>query len=301
MQNILITGATGLLGKHLTAFFIQHGYKVFALTRKPANQINSDSLIWIGSLVELNDTHIDIVINLAGSSIHDRYWDESAQNEALESRIGILNKIYSWYSNLIHKPNRVIIASSIGYYGICPFQQWEMYLTEDHFAQPIFYSNLHRSYETKAIELFGHRATILRLGHVFTKHGGTLSKMLRPIKMRLFGKIEGGKSPIPWVHIDDVCRSIIFLIDNHHCKGPFNVVAPHPLSQGEFSEISCSHFNRKPIFKSIPRWMFHIALGEQADLFIDGSYCYPGNLLNCGFEFNYTYFEDALQNLHPNQ
>ena len=291
-MNILITGGTGFIGSALTKFFIQKGYLTTILSRHcPA----LSSVRIIKSIEQINvDEKIDIIINLAGAPINKK-WTNSYKEVLINSRLEITKNLILLIKSLKTKPNLLISASAIGYYG----NQSNNYIDENSLYINDFTHKLCNLWELEAkkAEKLGVRTCITRLGVVLGKNGGALEEMLPIFRLGLGAKIGSGKQFFSWVHIDDVIGAFNFLIKDKTQKGIYNLTSPNPVTNYRFTKELGKMINR-PTVLTIPKFVIKMIFGEMGDkLLLNGSAVYPKKLLDSGYEFQFKTIEASLENI----
>ena len=291
-MNILITGGTGFIGSALTKFFIQKGYLTTILSRHcPA----LSSVRIIKSIEQINvDEKIDIIINLAGAPINKK-WTNSYKEVLIDSRLEITKNLILLIKSLKTKPNLLISASAIGYYG----NQSNNYIDENSLYINDFTHKLCNLWELEAkkVEKLGVRTCITRLGVVLGKNGGALEEMLPIFRLGLGAKIGSGKQFFSWVHIDDVIGAFNFLIKDKTQKGIYNLTSPNPVTNYRFTKELGKMINR-PTVLTIPKFVIKMIFGEMGDkLLLNGSAVYPKKLLDSGYEFQCKTIEASLENI----
>jgi uncharacterized protein (TIGR01777 family) len=137
------------------------------------------------------------------------------------------------------------------------------------------------------------RVCLIRTGIVLGQNGGALQKMLLPYKLGLGGPLGDGKQFMPWIHMQDMVRGIQFLLENKHSSGIFNLVAPHPVTNKEFSQTLAKALSR-PHFLFTPKFIMKIVMGESSCLLFDSVRAKPARLTQQGFKFNYSRLQSAL-------
>lgn len=305
-RSVLVTGATGFVGKRLVKALIADGQKVTVLTRnaKNASRMFDGKIKCVETLGELPVNYpVDIIINLAGARILGWRWTESRKATLLKSRLALTQALVDWIAAAEHKPKLLLSASAIGFYGIQALGD-NTELTEDAPTQNIFMAKLCHDWEAVAqsAEQYGVKVVRMRFGLVLG-HGGALPMLLLPIKLFLGGKLASGKQWLSWIHVDDLIAAIAHIWRLHQAdetkvsvKSVYNFTAPEVLSQSEFSKVAAKVLHR-PCFFPTPGWPMRLMLGEQADLLLEGQRVVPANLLESGFTFTYPDAESALRNL----
>ena len=283
-MNILMSGATGFVGSHLTRAFGDKGWNVIPLRREDLQLGDEDFLKKIGGAA--------VVINLAGASIAER-WTEEYKKIMYSSRVDTTEKIVRALPKMNRKPGLFISTSAVGIYDT----EGEHTDEDTHYADG-FLGKLALDWEQAALKAggLGVRTVIFRFGVVLGLDGGALQKMLIPFRMGLGGVIGHGKQPFSWVHIEDLIRAYTAVIENDTYQGIYNLTSPHPTTNAGLTK-ALGHALRKPAFMHIPAFAFRLQLGEGAKILLEGQRVLPKRLLESGFTFRFAEIEKALEDL----
>jgi uncharacterized protein (TIGR01777 family) len=229
----------------------------------------------------------DAIVNLAGAAISER-WSEDHKGEIRESRVNAGKAIVEAVKGAENKPRVVIQSSAVGYYGPRGAEE----ITEDSSAGKDFLASVCKDWESSTAELdsIGVRRVIIRTGVVLDKSGGALPRMVLPVKMFVGGPLGSGKQYFPWIHLRDEVAAIRWLIDNPGAHGVFNLSAPQPSTNKEFTQAIGKVLGR-PTFMPVPAFAMQTMFGEMATLLLDGQREMPMRLVKEGFKFQ---FADAL-------
>lgn len=291
-MHIFITGGRGFVGSALTKFFLKKKYKITILSRNSSDL--SDVRI-INSTEEISpDETIDVIINLAGSSINKR-WSEPYKQQLVKSRLDVTRDLVRLIKSLKTKPKLFISASAIGYYG----SQNNEYIDEDSKYIDDFTHELCNLWEKEATkaEKFGVRTCITRLGVVLGKNGGALKEMLPAFKLGVGGKIGSGKQFFSWVHMDDVVNVFNFLIQDKSQTGKYNLTSPNPITNYDFTKELGKTLCRPTIFP-LPAFVVKMIFGEMGEkLLLNGAAIYPKKLLDSGYSFKFKTIDLALKDI----
>lgn len=298
-MNILLTGATGLLGRQIGKELVQRGHTIIGITRNasharlvapyPATWVEGDLEKRPLALPPLLD--IDGVIHLAGESIANGSWTTEHKQKILQSRsAGTQNLL----SSLKQSPAFFISASAIGYYG-----QTETGHSAIETDPPGtgFLSEVTKEWERASEALSAKtRRCVFRLGVVFSTEGGALPEMLFPAEIFASSRLGSGEQWISWIHIDDAVAAFADAVDNKKFDGIFNLTAPEPLRQKELAEIIAQKLNalRGP---PIPTLAMKLILGQQASLVLNSQNVSSQKLQNIGLTFRYANARLALDHL----
>jgi uncharacterized protein (TIGR01777 family) len=302
-ERIIITGATGFIGRALCRKLVEGGYEVVALSRNPEK--GSESLPnqvrivnWDAKTGEGWADYADgayAIINLAGESIASGRWTQQKKRRILESRLNAGEAVLQAVERVESKPKVVIQASGVGIYG----NRDDEILDEFSPAGSGFLVEVAKQWEqsTKKVEPMGVRQVIIRTGVVLGAGGGFLSRVLLPFRLLLGGRLGSGKQWIPWIHIDDEIGAIVFLMEKENLQGVFNLTPPNPLTSKEFFRF-LGKAMRRPSWLPVPGFVLRVFLGEMAkELILSGQRAVPKRLLDSGYEFEYPDAEPALREI----
>jgi uncharacterized protein (TIGR01777 family) len=300
-MNILITGATGFVGRRLCEMLHQAGHTVRALSRdsvaaKQRVPHLKEVFPW-NPLQELPPLQAfegcDAVINLAGESIAGR-WTAPKKQLIRDSRVLGTKNLVNALAQLSSRPKVLISASAIGYYG----DRGEETLTEDAAPGSDFLAQVCRDWENEALkaESLGMRVVRLRIGLVLGRGGGTLQALLPLFRVGLGGPLGSGRQWWSWIHRDDLCRLIVQILANENVSGPVNATAPQPVRQKEFAQV-LGRVLRRPAFLPTPAFALKIALGEFADGILASQRALPRRAQEMGYRFQFEELEGALREI----
>jgi uncharacterized protein (TIGR01777 family) len=295
-QHILVTGGTGFIGQRLCKHLIDEGHRVTILTRNlsKAAATFSGRITFVEALDNIgNDEHIDVIINLAGEKVAQR-WIAKARKEMRDSRLNLIKNLYTLLERLERKPATFIQASAIGFYGIeesGEFDENSQQHKDGSFAQ-IICTELEQ--EVKSIETLGIRTCCLRIGLVLEKDGGALRELLIPFDCGAGGRIGNGKQTWSWIHRDDVVGLILHLINIHEANGVFNATSPQPVSNKEFAK-SLGKAMHRPALMPMPAFVVKLLFGQMGqDVMLQGQKVIPTLTIKSGYNFFYPNIDQAF-------
>lgn len=300
MKPIVITGATGLLGKKIVALLHKKNYDVIIFSRSPqkAKEVLPYAQEYVRWNAEENGDwakYIDGaygVINLAGTNVGEGRWTEKKKKEIYDSRIvgtrGIVNAILQ-----ADNPPKVLVnTSASGFYGNSDIVQ-----TEEQTAASDFLAQVCNSWEAEAQKASSvTRVVCPRVGVVLDANEGALAKLSLPFKMFTGVWLGSGKQWMPWIHRDDVARIFVWALDEPRLQGAINAVAPNPVTMKQLAK-SIGKTMHRPLLAPVPEFALKLLLGEQHSIVTGGNRLSANKALSLGFTYNFPVVEDALKDL----
>lgn len=296
-MRILITGGTGLIGCALCPVLLEAGHQVTVLSRHPASVLGKCGS-GVTPLSSLSDWHesvaFDAVINLAGEPIVDAHWSAARKKRLWDSRVTLTQQLVERIAACTHRPSVLLSGSAIGYYG----DRGDVPLDESTGASTDFAAQLCAAWENAAEQarLLGLRVCLLRTGLVLSARGGVLNRMLLPFKLGLGARLGDGRQWMSWIHIDDYIAAVLKLLGAAEAGGAFNMTAPCPVTNREFTARLAAVLHR-PAWFAAPAWLLVLALGPRKILLLGGQNVLPVKLLGLGFHFKHPVLDNALQAL----
>lgn len=293
-MEILLTGASGLIGSALTKALNDDQHRTVRLVRRPAK--GADEIMWdpkSGKLDEASLDGIDAVINLSGAGIGDKRWTEEYKQVLLSSRTRTTSLLATTLAELSSPPKVFLSGSAIGIYG----NRDDEVLSEESEPGSTFLADLTQRWETAAQPAIdaGIRTAFLRTGIVQTPEGGALKKMLPLFKFGLGGKFGSGDQYMSWITMTDEVRAIQYLLTNE-LSGPINLTAPNPVTNEVFTQTLAKVLNR-PARLPVPAFGPRLLLGaDMSDaLLFESARILPMALTDHGFRFAHSELEDGLR------
>lgn len=300
-MRVLISGGSGLIGRALSVNLAHDGSEVIILSRRPERVIGLPEGVrlkwWDGHTTEgwgsMVDS-VDAIVNLAGENISSGRWTDERKRAILESRLNAGQAIVQAVNAAFHKPRVTIQASGAGYYG----PRGDEEIMEETPPGHDFLARVAVDWEasTVPLEALGVRRVVIRTGVVITTRGGALPRLLLPFRFFVGGRLGSGQQWFPWIHIADEVAAIRFLLENEAASGPFNLSAPVPLTNAEFSRL-LGQMLRRPALMRIPSFALRLLFGEMATALLDGQRAIPRRLRQLGFTFQFPDAGSALRDL----
>jgi len=295
-MNILVTGASGMIGTALTSSLTASGHEVTRLVRaqpKPGEK----AIRWnpMAGIIEASALEgMDAVVHLAGENIAER-WTAAKKVKIRDSRVKGTQLLCETLARLTSPPKVLVSASAVGYYG----DRGEETLTEDSPPGRGFLPEVCRAWEaaTEPARQHGIRVVQLRLGVVLSAAGGALAKMLPPFRLGLGGVLGSGRQYMSWIALDDAVGAMQHAIATDSLQGPTNAVAPRAVTNQEFTKTLGKVLGR-PTAIPLPAFAARLMFGEMADeLLLASARVQPTKLLASGYQFRYPELEAALRHV----
>jgi uncharacterized protein (TIGR01777 family) len=296
-MRILITGASGLIGKALQRSFAEKGYGMLLASRGEPK--NANEIQWTvedgfreEDLSRLEG--LDAVVHLAGEGIAGLRWTDDKKRAIRDSRVNGTRNLVNTLADLKQKPKVLIAGSAMGFYG----DRGDEILTETSRPGDTFLSDVCKEWEmeSRRAEDSGIRTVLLRTSIVLSKDGGALATMLTPFKFGVGGVVGSGKQWMSWVSLDDVIDIINYAIEHESLRGAVNVASPNPVTNEEFTKTLGDVLYR-PTFLPLPEFAVNLVFGEMGDaLLIDSTRVEPKRLKEAGYKFKFTDLKSALEN-----
>ncbi|HEX6988990.1 MAG TPA: TIGR01777 family oxidoreductase [Bacillota bacterium] len=300
-MRVCIAGGTGFIGAALTRHWLDRGARITVLSRRSQEPSGTSGLLtflsWDDPAWRRAVAEADVVVNLAGATI-SRRWTPSYKQEILNSRLRVTRQLVEALGAPGQSPPRgrrvLISGSAVGYYG----PAGDLALTERNAPGEDFLATVCARWEAAArpVEDLGIRLVLLRIGLVLGRDGGVLPRMLLPFRFGLGGVLGSGRQWVSWIHIDDLCRLIIFAAQHEQLSGPVNATAPEPVTNERLTR-AIARVLRRPAFLRVPAAALRLVLGEMATLLLDGQRVLPERARQAGFAWHFKDIDAALADL----
>jgi uncharacterized protein (TIGR01777 family) len=291
-MKILITGATGLIGRYLSRSFFSRGDNIIIVTRSAGSAKavypNSGDIAEWGNLHSIINEDISAVINLAGMNLDEKRWNDAVKKQLYNTRINSTRRLIKFISTMKQKPEVLINASGVDYYG----DTGEKDIYEDSPPADMFAAKIVRDWEKEAMkaEKYGVRVILLRTGFVIAPDSRAFKKMVLPFRLFAGGYGGNGRQYLSWIYINDLVKVYEYVIDNKKLIGAINACSPNPERMKDFAKHIGKVLHR-PWFFPVPGFIMKILFGEVSDVILAGRRALPKKLTDAGFEFKYP---DAL-------
>lgn len=299
-MNILITGATGLVGNKLVSSLRKDNHSIrYLSTSKSKLQNNKDykGFYWNPSTGEIDKNAFDdvsVVIHLAGASISKK-WTKTYKKEILESRVEGANLIFETLKTIPNKVSQFISSSAVGIY---PSDLNYVYHENNTQIDESFLGEVTQLWEQSAHQFksLSILVSIVRTGVVFAKEAGALVEMTKPIKYGFGAVLASGKQYVSWIHVDDLVAVFKYILDNN-LKGVYNAVSPYPITNEELTKAIAKTINKPLFLPNVPKFVLNMILGEMHIILTSSQNVSCRKILDEGFQFQYASLNKTLQNL----
>lgn len=299
-MRILITGATGLVGTHITKLCRKKNIDVNYLTTskdKIKKLPDYKGFFWDPDMGKIDKDcfkDVDAVIHLAGATVAKR-WTDSYKQEIIESRVKSADLLFQTIKDNNFQIPRFISASAIGIYRS---SLQKLYTEDDTIVDDSFLGEVVVKWEEVAdkFKVLGVEVTKIRIGLVLAKEGGALPKMKDPASFNVGAAFGNGKQWQSWIHIDDLAGIFLYVLENE-LDGVFNGVAPNPVTNKELMDEIASQMGKSIWLPNIPAFVLKLALGEMARVVLASQRVSSDKIEKAGYDFEYKNLPKALEDL----
>jgi hypothetical protein len=302
-MHVVVTGATGFVGRSLVRELLAAGHSVTALTRdaeRAAGHLPARCRTIVWDAESAIDPHAlrgaHAVVHLAGAGIFDERWTEARKRTLRDSRLRTTAALVNALGRLApaDRPNVLLSASAIGWYG----NRGDTVLDEDSTPGGGFLADLCRDWEATvfAARKHGVRAVAVRIGVVLGRDGGALRPLLPLFRLGLGGRVGSGRQWFSWIHLHDLIRLLRFATENPDVSGVVNGVAPEPVTNATFAS-ELGRAVHRPALLPVPAPLLRVALGEMSAVLLDSQRVVPRRAEQLGFTFRHSTLRHALDEL----
>ncbi len=313
-STILITGGTGLIGKALSEALHERGFHIIVLTRNPTKQKSNHPLLtyatWNVEKKTIDEDTIakaDYIIHLTGASVAGKRWTKKWKKEIIDSRVESGKLIVESLKTIPNKVKTVISISGIGWYGPDPSLalsrgegiEKDFFIETDSAAED-FLGQTCKQWEAaiEPVSFLGKRLVKFRTGIVLSNEGGALAEFKKPLRFGLATILGSGKQVVSWIHIDDLVRLFLYVLDNENISGTFNAVSPDPVTNKQLIlQIAEKQRGRYFIPIHVPSLALKIILGEVSIEVLKSATISSKKIQDAGFIFQYPTIKEAIQQL----
>lgn len=306
METVMITGGTGMIGKALTRALLEKNYRVIILSRQQISQGEKPNLsyaMWDVEKQQIDNKAVasaNHIIHLAGENIAARRWTKKRKQQIADSRIKGGELIVKALQANPNKVRTVVSASAIGWYGSDPNIPNTHSFTENDLPADNFLGETCKRWEQslQPVTAMGKRFVRFRTGIVLSRKGGALEEFRKPIRFGIATILGSGRQVISWIHIDDLVRLYIRSIEDPNLEGPYNAVAPLPVTnKGLVIQLARKKRGNFFIPIYVPSFVLRLVLGEMAIEVLKSATVSSARLKEAGFVFQFPSVTAAINNL----
>lgn len=299
-MRALVTGATGFVGRRL----LKHLDRPVVLSRNAA-KARSDLARFDVLAVAWDPARepapasafdgVDTVFHLAGDPVAEGRWTAAKKARLRDSRILGTQNLVKTLAELPSKPKVLVSASAVGYYS----DRGEEVLDESASPRDDFLGELCQVWEREALaaEPLGIHVVTVRVGIVLGERGGALARMLTPFYLGMGAPLGSGRQYMPWIHIEDLVRMLLFAAEHEDVRGPLNGVSPNPVTNREFTKTLGRVLSRPTFMPPVPGFMLNLMFGEFGQILLHSQRAVPKRALDAGFQFQHPQLEPALREI----
>lgn len=299
-MRVLITGATGLIGKEIIKYCHESGVEVNYLTTSKSKINLSDKTTGFYWNLEQKEIDLDCfngveaIIHLAGATVSKR-WTPAYKNEILASRKESTQLLVNALKDKPHTVNQIVSASAIGIYpdSLINYYDETFRKSSNSFLGTVVKEWEH---EVDAFSKLNIKVSKVRIGLVLSNKGGALTEMIKPIKFGIGAAFGTGKQWQSWIHISDLAQLFLHVLNNK-LEGVYNGVAPNPVTNQEFTKALANTLGKPLFLPNIPEFFMKLVLGEMDTLLFDSQRVCCKKIEDSGFEFEYHHLQSALEDL----
>jgi uncharacterized protein len=291
-KTLLVTGASGLVGRRLVAALLAEGHQVLVTSRDSARAPpGTTPLAWDGVSSLSVDRPIDGIVHLLGESIAGGRWNETRKQRIRATRLESTRRLVEMVHAMpaAQRPAAFVCANAVGYYGIRP----EGNCPEDRGPGDDFLATLCKDWQKEA-ERMPVRTVVLRIGHVLAKEGGYLGALLPFARLGLAGPLGTGRQPLPWIHIDDLVQVMTWALLSNQARGVYNAVAPQRVVQRDLVR-AMNRVMPIPSLVPIPGCAMRVRFGEFAPYMLGGQDVDGSRLQEAGAPLKHLDLAAAVQ------
>ncbi len=303
-KTVLITGATGLIGRHLVKMLLDQGYFIHTLSRNKRDDVPGiKSFIWDvdkGKIDEQCIENVEVIFHLAGESIAGRAWTKERKKQIIGSRTKSIELLYKLIED--KRPSQIktiVSASAVGYYG----DRNDELLTEESPPGNDFMAKTCIQWEAAVDKgrMPGLRIVKLRTGIVLSDEGGALPALAGLVKAGFGAALGSGRQWVPWIHLSDAIRMYRYVLENEQADGAYNQAAPAPVTNQEMTEILAEVLKKPLWLPGVPSFLLRLILGEKKAVVLSSTRTTSAKITELGFRFQYSSLKEALTDIYDKE
>lgn len=297
--KVLITGASGTVGKSLVQNLLNKGYDVACLSRTVSKDSEVETFKWDIHQKQIDPNCIngvDVIVHLAGAGIADSRWTDERKHEIIESRTASIGLIYDLLKTKPHQVKRIVSASAAGYYS----DRGDDLMKEEDLPAADFLGECCVLWE-KAVDeglALGLSVVKFRTGIILDKNSGALQKLAAPIKLGFGAALGTGKQWMPWIHLQDVVNMYLMGISNLSLNGVYNMSAPNPVTNAQLTQAVAKQLKKPLWLPNVPAFVLNLAFGEMGAVVLGSTKMSTQKIEQTGFKFLFPTIALALKDIY---
>tara|TARA_Y100000385_G_scaffold265973_1_gene300720 strand:+ start:3193 stop:4110 length:918 start_codon:yes stop_codon:yes gene_type:complete len=298
-NSVLVTGATGLVGRQLCKELLKRGYSVHVLSRSNRKMEGCTCFLWDIEAQEIDPKAfegVSAIIHLAGAGVGDRRWTTRYKQQIYDSRIESTRLLINTLKTLDHKVDSLISASAVGYYD----DNGSEWINEEAPMAEEFIARLCRDWESEGqgAETLDIRYVALRIGLVLSRKGGFLPKTTMTLPLRMLNYFGNGQHYYAWIHEKDVVDMFCHALTNSSVRGVYNAVAPNPIPQKMMLAELKKVLSKALIVLPVPTFALRIVLGEMARVVVFSQRVSAQKIQDTGYTYSFDKVDEAFSDLY---
>ncbi|MBS1593872.1 MAG: TIGR01777 family oxidoreductase [Bacteroidetes bacterium] len=299
MNKVLITGADGLIGTRLQQLLKKDGYAVHTIGRAKKDKPEPDQYIWDIATQTMDPASlkgVTAIIHLAGAGVADQRWTAARKKEIYDSRIDSTRLIYKTLATIPNQVKTIVSAAAVGYYG----DRGADVISETEPPGDSFLAKVVLDWEREVaqMEKLSVRHICCRIGVVLARHGGALPELDRTVPAGIAPYFAKQDLYYPWVHIDDVCGTMIHALEQEAMHGSYNTTAPEPVQIKALMRAIITARRAHALLVPVPPLALKVMLGEMSEVVLQSQRCSDAKLLASGYQFKYPDLAGALKDIY---
>lgn len=293
--RVLLSGASGMLGSALRTALSARGNTVLQLTRRAP--LAPNQFQWNpsgGEQLTHSQAFADLTaaIHLSGANVADRRWTDAYKRQIVQSRVETTRVLATQLAGLSRPPKALLVASAVGIYG----DRGDELLDETSAPGNGFMAEVCKEWEAASAPAADAGVSVvhMRFGVVLSANKGALARFLPLFRLGLGGRIGSGRQYMSWISEQDLVGAVLFLLDSKNASGAYNVTAPNPVTNAQFTRLLAAQLHRPSIF-TVPAFAARAAFGQMADeALLASTRAYPARLVAAGYQFQHPSLVHAL-------
>lgn len=298
-MKVLITGGTGLIGRHLIPKLKNKGYDVAVLSRNPAKEKQVNAYRWNIKTEEIDKdclTGVDFIIHLAGANIGEKRWTQKRKQEIIDSRVLSIKLLYKAIEETQTPVQAIVSSSALGYYA----DRGNELLTEQSSNGDGFLAQCCRQWENAVVKEAPQNTRVvrLRIGLLLAREGLALKRMESPVTLLLAFPLGTGKQWVSWIHFDDLLDLFLRAIEDPSMLGAYNACSPNPVINEQLMKEMAQSLHRPAWKMHVPEFVLKALYGQMISVVLMSTRASSEKLIRQGFQFKFSTLDKAFNDIY---